>query len=494
MSNIEQSHITVVDKDYLSQGQRVVKVGDLVFPVGIEKNLSFVTAEAKDIRSGKVGVDWNGDRIDGTLIVPEGGGAFNLAKVTQYTPASPELTSVTSVEVSGIQDLIWSDDPESEDYEYNEYYSDANGTYNVTPETAGEADWRERVYKHESKEYYLYYHYFDDYPEESTWFIGEAVGEGFIRQYYEWDDDTDEPIPVGDLASGTFYWGDYDWEPSEVTLNVTTTVVPASPMVLKGVLADGYFAGEWSFDSTEKAFTGFDKEPKKNRVYAVSNNSLIGNYIVVIDDGNYFVINDEDTLILYYPPATNGEMVNAALGASRLLKEPAINGISVSDNKMVFDGKSYVEFPDNTFPAGVFGNGEWTMDVWYDINWDVRDTQIVFGRGESPRYDIFLRSSGKIEVGGGPVLCDAATPINSRRFTLEVWDNSGTLTWTSYINGAKQKEGRWDTSLRTAEMWLGGDPTSGTNRNIIGNLAHFSIRAKADHRGQSFEVTENPYA
>ena len=44
MSNIEQSNITVIDKDYLSQGQRVVKIGDLVFPVGVEKNLSFVIA------------------------------------------------------------------------------------------------------------------------------------------------------------------------------------------------------------------------------------------------------------------------------------------------------------------------------------------------------------------------------------------------------------------------------------------------------------------
>lgn len=468
MSNIEQSHITVVDKDYLSQGQRVVKVGDLVFPVGIEKNLSFVTAEAKDIRSGKVGADWNGDRIDGMLEVPEGGGAFNLAKVTEYTPYAEAVSGLSQIVVSGLTDA----------------YDTANGTYKVTAETEREPDHFKRIYKHISEDWYIWGEYEPEY-EEGYFYIGPALDSGNLVCW------TSE-----ELTDGEYYFEDWDSGDSfDVTLDVTKTTYPAIQMVLKGVLADGYYAGEWSFDSTEKNFTGFDKEPKKNRVYAVSNDSLIGNYIVVIGDGNYFVINDEDTLILYCPIETNGDMVNAALGASKLLKEPAINGISVSDGKMIFDGKSYVEFPDNTFPAGVFGDGEWTMDVWYDINWDVRDTQIVFGRGESPRYDIFLRPDGKIEVGGGPVLCDSADQTNRRRFTLEVWDNSGTLTWTSYINGAKQKEGVWDsTSLRTAEMWLGGDPTSGTNRNIIGNLAHFSIRAKADHRGQSFEVTENPYA
>ena len=207
-----------------------------------------------------------------------GSGTFDLAKVTEYTPARPAQTLVTSVDVSGIGDLIWSDDPESEDYEYNEYYSEANGTYTVTPETAGETDWKKRIYKHESLEYYLYYEQYEDYPEESTWFFStSADSDGqFIRKYNEWDWDTDEQLPVGDLESGTSEWGDYDWEPHEVTLAVHTVSTDASPMILKGVLATAYTDGEWSLGSTEQSFTGFERTPVRNYLYVASGNTLVG--------------------------------------------------------------------------------------------------------------------------------------------------------------------------------------------------------------------------
>ena len=205
-----------------------------------------------------------------------GGGTFDLAKVTQYSPATPAVQLVTSVDISGIEDLIWSDDPDSEDYEYNMYYSDANGTYNVTSETAGETDWRNRIYKHESKEYYLWYEYFDDSPEESTWFIGETIGEGFVRKYNDYDLETDETLPVGDLESGTSDWGDYDWEPFSVTLDVHTVEIPATDMVLKGVMATGYENSQWSFDEAENDFTGFETTPRISNIYALAGSSLIG--------------------------------------------------------------------------------------------------------------------------------------------------------------------------------------------------------------------------
>lgn len=216
-----------------------------------------------------------------------GSGAFDLAKVTNYTPYAPAMTQVTSVAVSGIGDWIYSDDPESEDYEYNQYYSEANGWYYVTSETAEETDWKKRVYKHESKEYYLYYEYYDDYPDESTWFFSTSMSsdDQFIRKYNEYDWDTDEPLPVGDLESGESEWGDYDWEPFYVTLDVRTTAIPETPMSLKGVLATGYADGEWSFASAEKSFAGFDETPIKDYMYAVDNadNMLVGSPVAYID-------------------------------------------------------------------------------------------------------------------------------------------------------------------------------------------------------------------
>jgi hypothetical protein len=293
----------------------------------------------------------------------------------------------------------------------------------------------------------------------------------------------------------------YDFETSSNTgIEPTPTVskfqvtldenVPKTWDGYKAVLTDGFYTFEENLTTALSYGTAFN--PTVGAIF--NQDATVAVKSLYLDPGMFFVPNDEDTIIFYYPPESQGSITNLAAGASRLLKTPTINSLHVTDGKIVFDGNGYIQFPDNTFPDGVFGDGEWTMDVWYELDWSSRATQIIFGRGENPRYDIFVDEIGTILVGGGPTLVNEKAPENSRRFTLEVWDNNGTLTWTSYINGVKQREGTWThTNLRTAEMWLGGDPTSGTSRNIIGNIAHFSIRAKADHRGQNFEVAENPY-
>ena len=258
-----------------------------------------------------------------------GSGTFDLAKVTQYSPATPAVQLVTSVDISGIEDLIWSDDPDSEDYEYNMYYSDANGTYNVTSETAGETDWRNRIYKHESKEYYLWYEYFDDYPEESTWFIGETIGEGFVRKYNDYDWGTDETLPVGDLESGTSDWGDYDWEPFSVTLNVHTVAIPETDMVLKGAMATGYADGEWSFSEAETDFDGFEQTPALGGVYAVIGNKLIGDAV------------DKTMPLLLMP--LNGNTSATYYGNPIA---PKINGdLSFDSYGAVFTGSQHIDLP-----------------------------------------------------------------------------------------------------------------------------------------------------
>lgn len=227
---------------------------------------------AKSGISGKLTIAGMTDAVESIELGGGGSGAgtFDLAKVTEYTPHTPAMTAVTAVSVSGMGTFGDEED-----------FTAANGTYRVTAETAGETDWKKRVYKHESKEYYLYYEYYDDYPDESTWFFSTSMDSDgqFIRKYNDYDWETDEPIPVGDLESGVYEWGDYDWEPFSVTLDVHTTTVPETPMVLKGVLATGYADGEWSFADTEQSFIGFDKDPKKNYIYAASGDLLVGNYI-----------------------------------------------------------------------------------------------------------------------------------------------------------------------------------------------------------------------
>ena len=257
MLNFSKDNLIEVDKSTVASHSLAIKVNDMVLLCG--------SGNGSDSPGGGTG---------------GGSGTFDLAKVTEYSPATPAVQLVTSVEVSGFEDRIWSDDPDSEDYEYNEYHSEANGTYNVTPDTAGETDWRNRIYKHESKEYYIYYEYYDDYPEESSWFIGESLYDSFIRKYNDWDYDTDEMLPVGDLESGTSEWGDYDWEPFSVTLDVHTVEIPATPMVLKGVIAKRY-DGElraWIV-GTEEFSLGAYNIPKIGRLYALADNCTVGNEI-----------------------------------------------------------------------------------------------------------------------------------------------------------------------------------------------------------------------
>ena len=263
MSNIEQSNITVIDKDYLSQGQRVVKIGDLVFPVGVEKNLSFVTAEARDIRFGKVGADWNGDRIDGAMIVPEEGGDLSALTVTNFTPAKPACTGLSQIVVSGMSDI-----GSEEDGDFVAY-SAANGTYLVTPETERIENPFGRIYKHESKEWYIWGNYDSEY-EEGYWHISQSTDSSGVT-YMTGNEQ---------LSSGTFTFEDWDWGASfEITLAVTETSYPDTPVVLEGTTDSG----------SSVSLTGYDAIPQVGRKYVYSGDSLIGR---ALDAGNGVMPNE----------------------------------------------------------------------------------------------------------------------------------------------------------------------------------------------------------
>ena len=218
-----------------------------------------------------------------------GSGAFDLAKVTEYTPYAPALSAVTSVAVSGMG--TFGDGEED--------VSDANGTYLVTAETATESDWQKRVYKHESADYYLHYYEDPDYPEDAYWQFGYDTDSGFMSL-----------SSSENIASGENDWENWDWgETFTLTLDVTTTTTPETPMVLKGVLATGYTDGEWSFADSEQNFTGFENTPKKSCVYAVSGNKLIGSAVDLA--GMYpgdAILSNCDSLTDTYMRYTNCEL------------------------------------------------------------------------------------------------------------------------------------------------------------------------------------------
>lgn len=276
---------------------------------------SELTATAGSLLPGLTAIGRNGEYITGNMpivspyisghqvIVPEGyhgrqmyfdlnhdmGGYFDLAKVTEYTPYAPEVSAVTSVAVSGMG--TFGDGEED--------VSDANGTYLVTAETANETDWKKRVYKHESADYYLHYYEDPDYPEDAYWQFGYDTDSGFMSL-----------SSSENIASGENDWENWDWgETFTLTLDVTTTTTPETPMVLKGVLATGYTDGEWSFADSEQNFNGFETTPKKSCVYAVSGNKLIGSAVDLA--GMYpgdAILSNCDSLTDTYMRYTNCEL------------------------------------------------------------------------------------------------------------------------------------------------------------------------------------------
>lgn len=239
-------------------GQRAIKVGNKVYPVGIGGNflpnvnqidvdLSFITATASDIVAGKVGANSSGNPVYGTLEAT--GGTFDLAKVTVFSPYVEAMTGLSQIVVSGLGDD----------------YDSANGTYNVTAETEKESDIFKRIYKHTSGEWFMWGEY-DPENEEGYWYIGPAVDSGLFVCYV-----------AEELTDDTYYFENWDSGDSyDLTLDVTKTEYPATPMVLKGVMATGYADGEWSFDTAEQNFTGFEYSPSVGNLYVTSGNALIG--------------------------------------------------------------------------------------------------------------------------------------------------------------------------------------------------------------------------
>ena len=243
---------------------RVIKVNGKYIPIADDKYLDFVTATAGDIASGKTGADEHGYPVFGTY-KPSGGssGTFDLAKVTEYTPYAPAVTGLSQIVVSGLGDD----------------YDSANGTYIVTAETKKESDIFKRIYKHTSGEWFIWGEYEPEY-EEGYWYIGPAVDSGLFVCYV-----------AEELTDNTYNFENWDTGDSyDLTLDVTKTEYPATPMVLKGVMATGYADGEWSFDTAEQNFTGFEYSPSVGSLYVTISNTLIGMSVDVPDGIMYLRI------------------------------------------------------------------------------------------------------------------------------------------------------------------------------------------------------------
>ena len=259
---------------------------------------------------------------------------------------------------------------------FGDDYSGANGTYNVTAETQSEADSWKRIYKHTSGEWYFWGEY-DEENEEGYWYVGVAPDSGDLVTWTS-----------NELEDGTYNFENWDSGDSyDVTLDVTKTEYPETPMVLKGVLATGYADGEWSFADDEQNFTGFEETPKLEFIYAVSDSKLIGNAVAVDMDvpaGTVFLFDKSLTDVVGGIPVTN-------------------YGLTASSTGIVCANGKYAEIPAGTLPTDVMcDNKPWTFEIKFRCldtaaSWD---KICLFGRGMSPsRFDVLV-SKNSIVIGG----------------------------------------------------------------------------------------------
>lgn len=381
----------------LYPGQRVIKIGNRMFPVGIGNNA-----------------------------MPA---AFDLVKVTGYIPYSPEITEITSIEVSGMG-IFGEDDPD-----YAEDYTAANGKYVVTSETSGKSG-RERVYKHETEDYWLksYKDEYDEYGGDGWVFVTDVNEDyGFVQN-----------IPY-ELESGTSdSWHNGDWGAGfTLTLTCTTTTTSEQPLVLKGVKATGYTDDGWIFSSSETSFSGFEYTPKKAWIYAATNNKLIGQPIAYDADvpaGTVFLFNKTLT-----------DVIN---------RTTVINyGLTASDTGIVCTADKYAEIPANSLPSDVMCDDKpWTFEIKFrclDAAAWTEESLCPFGRGYSPRFDVLIRKTNAL-VGGMNELEIPADLADGNWHIYKITHGSNNL-FTAYLDDKMSVSLACSRNLRASELWIGWD-------------------------------------
>ena len=265
-------NVVTVNKGYQA-AQKKITVGTAKSAATITPGTSDQTIAADTYLSGKQTIKGDANltaeniksgvsifNVAGTF---EGYGTFDLAKVTEYTPATLAFAANSKIVISG--------------FDSGNAYADANGTYYVTTETERESNVFKRIYQHVSGPWKILFDGENADCECGNWLLTPVIGSEDILSFGFTEGKED-------ISSDEYYFDNWVTGYGEyATLEVTKTSYPATDMVLKGVLATGYSDGEWSFASTEQGFTGFEETPVVDCVYAVNSGALIGSAVEYID-------------------------------------------------------------------------------------------------------------------------------------------------------------------------------------------------------------------
>ena len=200
---------------------------------------------------------------------PEVENEVGVVKVTEFIPYSPAFRGVTAVDVSGIGYVG------NKDEDFGADHSEANGRYSVTEDTYYEEDEKKRIYKHETKNYWI--KFYDD--TENEWY-GSSY---WVITSYESDNDPYSAILcyAGDLLQDGFnQWESLEYETSHgINTWKSTTNKQEQPLVLNAAPVSEYnnATWEWVFSSAAKAFNGYELTPHVGEIFVANGRKLIGN-------------------------------------------------------------------------------------------------------------------------------------------------------------------------------------------------------------------------
>lgn len=195
-----------------------------------------------------------------------GGGAFDLVKVTEYTPYQAAFSGITKVTFSG--------------FGYDEMsgmdYSEYNGDWTV--ENPDEPDPLKRTFKLGSN--YLYY-----FPDPDNNWGGDAWCIGRDKQYGGYNA-TLYYNSTSELTNGTVNWSSM-MGGATTQCTVTKTNYPEVQFVLKGQKATAYDPAtkQWTCDSSVLSFSATEKQPRQNAVFVTNGETLVGNMVALDTNG-----------------------------------------------------------------------------------------------------------------------------------------------------------------------------------------------------------------
>ena len=188
---------------------------------------------------------------------------FSVVRIEQHQPYREDNIAPEKVNISGLGYLG--------DEDWGVDASAANGTYVLLPGYE-EALEQERIFKHESAEYYLcYYDNSDeDEPEFSShWYISTRAGgygrDALVCCYKKY------------LPSGANSWSS-EYESVRLTTNITYHIIPGQSFILKGRRAEYYnsYIHSWTWGE-EVELQSFEKNAIVHNIYAVHGTEVVGN-------------------------------------------------------------------------------------------------------------------------------------------------------------------------------------------------------------------------